>query len=198
MGDGTQVSVWDDCRIIPNCKLIDFGHQVPDDLRHLKVSDLIDESGEWNLNMIRETIPTQVLDRIGAIHPLDSSSDSDTRLWPGYNLGNFTVSSAYSLLDGSVAGDESVRWKQIWQLKVPERVRSFMWLVAHNKLLTNLQKAQMGIGDSFCVHCGNILDSIIHALRDCDLARSLWMLWSRPPKGVISLEAIRSIGLILI
>lgn len=38
-------------------------------------------------------------------------------------------------------------WKKIWQLKVQERVKSFVWMFGHDRLLTNFQKSMKGMGE---------------------------------------------------
>jgi hypothetical protein len=37
-------------------------------------------------------------------------------------------------------------WKKIWKLKVPERVRMFVWWMHHERILTNFHKSRMGLG----------------------------------------------------
>jgi hypothetical protein len=47
----------------------------------------------------------------------------------------------------------------IWRLRVPERVKTFVWLLHHDRLLTNFNKSKMGLGSSMCNICGNIVES---------------------------------------
>lgn len=65
-------------------------------------------------------------------------------------------------------------WSMIWKLLVPERVRSFLWLVQHERLLTNLRKSRMGLGSQFCNHCNAVSECILHVLRDCPHAKTVW------------------------
>jgi hypothetical protein len=66
-------------------------------------------------------------------------------------------------------------WLQIWRLKVPERVKSFVWLVKHDRLLTNDRKHIMGLGSDRCEFCRDTVETTLHVLRDCKLVRTLWI-----------------------
>lgn len=65
-------------------------------------------------------------------------------------------------------------WMMVWMLNVPERVRTFMWLLKHDRLLTNLSKSRKGMGSAMCNLCGSSCKTTMHALRDCASARKMW------------------------
>jgi hypothetical protein len=67
-----------------------------------------------------------------------------------------------------------MEWLRIWKLKVPERIRSFIWLVRHDRLITNYRKSKMHIVEPWCTHCVDIIEDTLHVLRDCPLAKSVW------------------------
>jgi ribonuclease HI len=71
-------------------------------------------------------------------------------------------------------GDEQTMWCKVWKLNVPERVRTFTWLVLHNRLLTNSLKNVMGLGHAMCYYCRDVEETSLHVLRDCPLAKDLW------------------------
>jgi hypothetical protein len=62
----------------------------------------------------------------------------------------------------------------VWKLKVPPKIHFFLWLLAHNKLLTrdNLVKRQ-SVDDLTCVFC-NEDESCQHLFFDCVVAAKLW------------------------
>jgi hypothetical protein len=41
-----------------------------------------------------------------------------------------------------------------------------MWMVRHDRPLTNYTKSRMGLGHALCTYCGNIEETVLHALRD--------------------------------
>lgn len=101
----------------------------------------------------------------------------------------FSVAGAYELLGGFLHLEKADVWNKVWKLHVTERVRAFIWQITHGKLLTNAQKHQWGLGAPFCPHCPNELETILHALRDCSLAMTVWNQLVRPSdRGAFYLE----------
>lgn len=49
IGDGTSVSVWNDCWVHPNLRLHDLIDRVPTQFKNLKVCDLLDSQGGGTL-----------------------------------------------------------------------------------------------------------------------------------------------------
>lgn len=65
--------------------------------------------------------------------------------------------------------------KLIWKLRSPQRVRTFLWLLIREKILTNAERVQRGMSSYSCSEqCGNFLESAIRVVRDCGVARSVW------------------------
>ena len=58
---------------------------------------------------------------------------------------------------------------------MPERVRCFVWLLRHDRLLTKVRLAKMHLGSPMCYFCGDELETTLHVLRDCPIAMSIWM-----------------------
>ena len=72
-------------------------------------------------------------------------------------------------------------WKDLWQLYIPNKVRSFDWRASKNILLTmdNLYRRKI-TEDHLCVVCGCELESSDHILWDCEKAREMWQLTGIP------------------
>ena len=81
----------------------------------------------------------------------------------------FCPASVYLLLTSiEPRANYSKIWDQIWKLKVPQRIRMFIWLINHGKLLTNLERNRRGFTvDPFCKHCPNIIKDLDHVFRKC-------------------------------
>lgn len=66
-------------------------------------------------------------------------------------------------------------WKRVWQAKVLPRVKIFVWRACQNALPTRLGISRRVAGyDGVCCVCSRDDESVIHALRDCVLAREIW------------------------
>ncbi|KAL4379262.1 hypothetical protein GQ457_02G040270 [Hibiscus cannabinus] len=67
-------------------------------------------------------------------------------------------------------------WNLIRRLSVPQRIRTFLWLVCHGKLLSNQERVRRHLTmEDACVYCNDGLEDILHVLRDCVRARTVWM-----------------------
>ncbi|PNX73126.1 hypothetical protein L195_g029024 [Trifolium pratense] len=73
--------------------------------------------------------------------------------WGGTSTRNFTVQSAYvsqSARGQTIEGD----WKGLWSWKGPYRIQTFMWIAAHEHMLTNNRRRKWGVGISpTCSEC---------------------------------------------
>ena len=68
-------------------------------------------------------------------------------------------------------------WNKIWQLQVPNRVRSLLWHVGSDSLPTkaNLFRRKL-ILDSCCQSCKNGLEDTLHALWSCPSLAPIWQV----------------------
>lgn len=90
---------------------------------------------------------------------------------------SFLVTSAYEL--GAREGDvgKGVVWRQLWKIKSQQRVRYFLWVLAHDKLLTNYGRWRRRLADNLdCQPCSGQREEALYAIRDCPSAREIWDL----------------------
>ncbi|CAN1848080.1 Putative ribonuclease H protein At1g65750 [Linum perenne] len=100
----------------------------------------------------------------------------DELIWGLDPLGKFSIKSAYEILDYTVDNDTENTWKTIWNWKGPNRIRHFLWLVGHGRIMTNVERVRHHFGqDTDCNRCPGTPEDIIHALWDCKAAREVWM-----------------------
>ncbi|OMO93701.1 reverse transcriptase [Corchorus capsularis] len=86
------------------------------------------------------------------------------------------VSSAYKLLANEPSVDFG--WKKLWKMDVPPRVKHFLWLVRHERLLTKLACFRKHITPvATCPRCGVADESVLHVLRDCGTSQLIWSRW---------------------
>ena len=90
------------------------------------------------------------------------------------NHGGFTTASAYKGQSSTSHNQHTVVWNRVWKLKVPERVRTFVWRCLHKMLLTNSLTQRWDGSGGLCSICGQQLEDILHALRDCPVATMFW------------------------
>ncbi|GAU10179.1 hypothetical protein TSUD_416550 [Trifolium subterraneum] len=157
VGDGSVIDAWSDKWIDGDLRL-DQHMTIPSHLHGLKVRDIVDGNGYWNWSLLASWMPEEYQLKIAAIHPPRQENGRDIRVGVGGNSSDFSVASMYSNLCGYQSKDENTVWSRIWKIKCPERIRSFMWMAMHNRLLTNSLKKE----------------TTIHVLRDCPKAVEVW------------------------
>ncbi|XP_028070017.1 uncharacterized protein LOC114272492 [Camellia sinensis] len=112
------------------------------------------------------------------LQPSQTNDGEDTPRWIKSSDGEFSTASAYDLIvdQQNHMGD----WGWIWKLKVPLKLKSFLWLVLHDKLLTNHKRATRGItNDPKCPYYVNI-ETIEHLLRLCPQALQICGYYGKP------------------
>lgn len=71
--------------------------------------------------------------------------------------------------------DNVALWKKIWRWDGIPKIRTFLWLLFHNRLVTRCLLADRNIiSSNLCgFNCG-MAETISHCLRDCSLAIGVW------------------------
>ncbi|MCH81151.1 putative non-LTR retroelement reverse transcriptase, partial [Trifolium medium] len=174
IGNGADVEAWKDAWIDVGFRVADLDINIPGNLLHARVRDLVDNDGMWNWNLLNGWLPDNILKRINAILPPHEEKGSDFQLGTGTHNNKFSIASMYEILCEFNKLDDEKVWLDIWKLRITERNRYFMWLVKHNRLLTNQVKARMGLGNAVCDFCGEE-ETSLHVLRDCGLSMGVWL-----------------------
>ena len=70
---------------------------------------------------------------------------------------------------------QEVNWKTFRKLKVPPKIKLFLWKACMDCLLTRtrLRSRGMKLNDA-CVTCDAALESLMHIFTDCNFARECW------------------------
>ena len=130
--------------------------------------------GDWDVEFLRENLPTAIVNQVLALHAPTNVDGLDIIGWGGTNTFHFTVKSPYYMqhVDPHVDGD----WKTLWGSKGPHRIQTFMWLAVHERILTNVRRSKWEVGISpTCTSCGSHDENTLHVLRDCVHATHVWL-----------------------
>uniref|UniRef100_A0A803QIZ4 Reverse transcriptase domain-containing protein n=1 Tax=Cannabis sativa TaxID=3483 RepID=A0A803QIZ4_CANSA len=132
----------------------------------------------WDVDIIRDLFPTQEANIILGL-PLSPHASDDCWSWSNDSKGCFTVKSAYNLLQDDKhlhsGPNNSGFWRKLWQLKIPPKVKNFLWRASNDCLPTclNLVIKHVNI-DSRCPVCKLYTETVVHALISCPFAHSYW------------------------
>ena len=195
IGTGEQTSIWNanwlprDGLLRPVCCV----HDNPPQL----VCELIDTNKRsWDMAKVQAFLAPMDVDVIRNI-PLPSRQQEDHWAWHYDKRGIFSVRSAYKMLvntrdsrtawlessDGrSDRKGEEKEWSELWHVRVPSKLRIFLWRLAKQSLpsadvLHHRHMAERSI----CMLCGK-QDSWRHALIECNMASCVWALL---PEGLV-------------
>jgi len=172
--DGSNINFWLDKGTPSGTSLISITNQSFIDTT-LSVREVVTPSGEWNYDFLNSNLPHDVTLQVLALPaPLDTDGQ-DSIGWGGTSTRDFTIQSAYfsqCSRDQSFEGD----WKALWNWKGPHRIQTFMWMAAHERLLTNYRRSKWGVGISLmCSGCDRDNETTLHVLRDCPKATQIWI-----------------------
>ena len=183
VGNGDSVRIKGD-RWLPNqacCSVISPLPQVDDDTR---VSFLIDQVRfVWKVSLVKQLFLPHEADMILGI-PLSFKRSPDRIAWAPTPSGIFTTGSTYKLIVSgamnSFAGSSNLDnqrkfWRGLWQLRVPNKIKMFVWRAYNDALPTmdNLYRQHIVPSDQ-CNLCQEHLKDVVHALWLCKDISSAW------------------------
>ncbi len=108
-----------------------------------------------------------------AVSNIPLSSGPDRVTWRWDINGCFTVRSAYSFL--VFDGLDTTKINHLWSIRVPPKLKIFLWLAARYRILTaDLLSRKGWIGPSICCLCGGDAESLDHIFFLCQYAIEVW------------------------
>lgn len=146
-------------------------------LQDVTVREFWDPQVGWLYDKFSNFLPAEALQKIAAYELVEDEEAIDEIFWNGSPSGGFALGSAMKL--ASSPNEEEINednnWKVIWKLLVPQRIRMFMWLSYHDRLMTNANRFIRQLSDDpRCYVCGEVEENTIHILRECPVAKILW------------------------
>lgn len=139
------------------------------------------DSASWKTSLIFELFEEASATAILQLPPPRRMGD-DVALWLLSPDSVFTVKNAYS----EVIRDRSpllpilspADWKSFWRLKLPDRLKHFLWRVIWNSLQTHslLSRCMQGLPSNFntCQVCGVAEETVVHLFLECPFAIYMW------------------------
>ncbi|KAL6508356.1 hypothetical protein OROHE_021898 [Orobanche hederae] len=178
IGNGSTVSLWYD-RWLGGESLADLvDGNVHDRDRHLRVNHVWDARRGWQLNFLYTRLTEEVVDRMLQWPMPANDHGGDSLTFLRSPNGVLTCKSAYQALTKSGGGDFEDgwgAWSWIWGTKCQAKLKHFMWLWNHGRLVTNMYLCFLGLReDPICSLCGECAEGIDHTLRSCAVAKTIW------------------------
>ncbi|KAM6596535.1 hypothetical protein CsatA_007059 [Cannabis sativa] len=184
VGDGQSVDAFRD-PWIP--RPVSFRPISPAPIDGVMVSELIGLEGTWDVQTLSQYFLSLDIDVILGI-PLRGGGGGgrceDGWCWHYNSNGCYSVKSGYKVAldmvserNGCSSADLAHWWNGMWNLKIPQKVKIFLWRMYHRALPTNSQLLKRKLlVQPLCHRCGEETESPEHALVYCS---SLCPLWSK-------------------
>nr|KYP39528.1 Putative ribonuclease H protein At1g65750 family [Cajanus cajan] len=188
VGNGRRVNFWLDNWLSGNPPLLQKALvDIPLVDLFKSVKDYTNEQGEWELSQIESWIPHELWIAIQSQSPPSDDAGMDRVIWNQILDGEFTIKSAYGVAANLSLPPRSPLFKTIWKWKGPERVRVFLWRVAHGSLLTNSCRARRRMTmNPLCSICLQGEEDSLHVLRDYRFAQEVWSKSCRDPSWMLA------------
>lgn len=169
-------------RIGNGTKIKRYISTVSPSLENQKVSSLFCEHAkEWDREIIRDIFDLRDQQLIsGTI--IEQDLEDDILTWKLENSGQYSVKSAYKLLQQEKGnwnmGNNMSFWKSLWNIKAPLQVLNLIWRALTYCLPTLLQLQSKHVPvNNICPVCKEGVESICHALVQCKAADMCWQLF---------------------
>jgi hypothetical protein len=176
IGDGRATKFWTAKWVTNNLNLEGMSYrEISQDMKDLPVANY-SLNDNWNWNLMDQHLSPATLSLI-ASHPVPHpSKGKDYPSWALTSNGQFSFKSAYDfLLDYEEDNDPHNIFNVVWDWEGPQKIRNFLWKVSHGRLLTNVERKKRHMSDSEdCEYCHETAETVMHVLRDCPLAHSVW------------------------
>ncbi|XP_057428997.1 uncharacterized protein LOC130722320 [Lotus japonicus] len=175
VGNGQTTLFWSDTWNISLGNLSDY---IPEDspewVRFLPVNYYA-ENGHWKRETLNLLLPPAIVNKVCTINPPDPTKGEDFLSWKPNPDGKFSINYVYPLLLEVENQNTHPSFEAIWKFKGPPKVQSFLWKVAHNKILTNQERMKRNMStNATCPRCLSADETVIHAIRDCPFIQQVW------------------------
>lgn len=148
---------------------------IPPELAGATVDEMWDHSTGWKWDTIAPFLHQDTLKLIQAFELKNDPEMADLVYWKDAKQGKFSIRSAFSLMRHDSDTLDEKCWEAIWNAPVQQRIRAFMWVACHDRVLGNLNRYKRRMTDEpKCYICGADEESTLHILRDCPAARLVW------------------------
>ena len=150
-------------------------------LLKLKIEQLMNigtngpENGDWKWEELSTFLSGETLKMISSHSVNPDCEDEDSMYWGGSTIGKFSVKLAISLIRNEADVQHDRKRDLVWKAPVCERIRMFIWLALHDRLLSNVQRVARRLSDDpRCTRCGADEESLDHILRRCPFSFIIW------------------------
>lgn len=130
----------------------------------------------WKWDLFANFLPATTLMIIAAHSLVENHEAGDLLYWKGATKGGFSMKYALQIMREDEHIPVNPKWDLVWKMAIQQRVKTFVWLILHDRLLCNSNRLKRNLTDDpGCPRCSlNADETLLHMLRDCPAARAIW------------------------
>ncbi|CAN1777245.1 Putative ribonuclease H protein At1g65750 [Linum perenne] len=141
----------------------------------LLVSQAFSEPGLWNFDFLSSVLPRDTVMQVVGMTPPVERLGKESLVWGLEANGRFSVRSAYLMITDNDTSHSEPLWRHIWHWKGPSKIKHFLWLASHKRLLTNEERGRRHLTNQvLCPPCSVHTESMSHVIYECDFAMQVW------------------------
>ena len=148
----------------------------------MMLKDVVSFSG-WNWLNCSFVFPERLMLEMKATPVSFSTQISNRITWSSSPSGNFELKEAYRLarMEADGACNNSFDGEWIWRVSSIPKIKCFLWQCYHKSIPVSSVLVARGMDVlTICRLCNSGTETILHVLRDCQVARNLWIVLSSP------------------
>uniref|UniRef100_A0A803LLA5 Reverse transcriptase zinc-binding domain-containing protein n=1 Tax=Chenopodium quinoa TaxID=63459 RepID=A0A803LLA5_CHEQI len=179
VGDGNSIRTWKDPWVMQEGKPLMLTMPMGADENMLVRELFLDGGREWDPAKVCSLVGEDIRAKILAT-PLPFSRQGDGVFWWQAKAGLYSVRSGYWLAKGGEGSElagmpEDEVWKMVWRTRGPPKLLHFLWNAVKGNLAVKSRLVQRHIiNEASCQICGHHVETIWHALVECDAAAAIW------------------------
>ncbi|KAJ8422845.1 hypothetical protein Cgig2_033484 [Carnegiea gigantea] len=118
---------------------------------------------------------SDILNHLALMQVYPEAGIQDKIFWGRMSLGEYSIQSAIQILQGDYSADDQEKWRAIWRIKAPQKMKSLLWVVLHGAMMTN----EIRVKRRFVTN--QMVSNIKHTTRDplwpMKFTIIVWSLW---------------------
>lgn len=132
-------------------------------------------TGQWDLSCVAGILPTYILSLIRSIPVITCPSIPDKMVYRASKTGIPKVKDVYSHLITTHSHVDPL-WRKLWHSHRSQKLKLFLWLLAHKKLLVRDYLSKIGLAiNPECPLCHLHDETLDHLFVDCPITAQVWM-----------------------
>lgn len=168
VGNGAKTLLWDH-KWAANMLLGNLAIQeIPVEIAGVTVQEMWEERVGWKREIFAPYLQPDILKLIQAHELKNNEYIGDLVYWHKAPKGKFSIKTKLQIIRNESNEFNDIVWDLIWSAPIQQRIRAFIWLACHDRILGNENRYKRHLTDDpKCYICGDAEESTLHILRNC-------------------------------